>query len=85
MSQFLIIFHCITLKVSIRACEECRVLQWHRDKLKLILLSDAFLSAVFEHILGIDVVRKLTQVHQYLKNGLNKFTSLHLIIFLKNR
>lgn len=34
---------------------------WHRDKLKLILLSDPFLQAVFDHILGRDVVRKLTQ------------------------
>jgi hypothetical protein len=48
--------------VSIRASEESRVLLWHRDKLKLILLSDAFLQAVFDHILGRDVVRKLTQV-----------------------
>lgn len=49
-------------QVSIRACEESRVLLWHRDKLKLILLSDPFLQAVFDHILGRDVVRKLTQV-----------------------
>ena len=48
--------------MSIRASEESRVLLWHRDKLKLILLSDAFLQAVFDHILGRDVVRKLTQV-----------------------
>ena len=51
----------MTWQVSIRACEECRVMLWHRDKLKLILLSDPFLQAVFDHILGRDVVRKLTQ------------------------
>ena len=50
------------LKVSIRACEESRVLLWHRDKLKLILLTDPFLQAVFDHILGRDVVHKLVQV-----------------------
>lgn len=52
----------MTIKASVRACEESRVLLWHRDKLKLILLSDPFLQAVFDHVLGRDVVRKLTQV-----------------------
>lgn len=51
-------------QVSIRACEESRVLLWHRDKLKLILLTDPFLQAVFDHILGRDVVRKLTQMKE---------------------
>ena len=36
---------------------------WHRDKLKLILLTDPFLQAVFDHILGRDVVHKLVQVN----------------------
>jgi len=49
-------------QVSIRACEESRVLLWHRDKLKLILLTDPFLQAVFDHILGRDVVHKLVQM-----------------------
>lgn len=44
------------------AMEESRVLVWHRDKLKLSIMSDAFLQAVFDHILGRDVVHKLMQV-----------------------
>ncbi|KAI8421464.1 hypothetical protein MSG28_009520 [Choristoneura fumiferana] len=43
------------------AMEESRVLVWHRDKLKLSIMSDAFLQAVFDHILGRDVVHKLMQ------------------------
>lgn len=44
------------------AMEESRVLVWHRDKLKLSIMSDGFLQAVFDHILGRDVVHKLMQV-----------------------
>lgn len=64
--------------MSIRACEECRVLTWHRDKLKLILLSEPFLAAVFDHILGRDVVRKLTQASRDRVNGvpLNEFITV---------
>lgn len=49
--------------------EESRVLVWHRDKLKLSIMSDAFLQAVFDHILGRDVVHKLMQVISYLFFG----------------
>jgi hypothetical protein len=42
--------------------EESRVLIWHRDKLKLTIITDQFLQAVFDHILGRDVVKKLMQV-----------------------
>jgi hypothetical protein len=42
--------------------EEARVLLWHRDKLKLSIITDQFLQAVFDHILGRDVVKKLMQV-----------------------
>lgn len=42
--------------------EESRILLWHRDKLKLSIISDQFLQAVFDHILGRDVVKKLMQV-----------------------
>ena len=52
----------IMFQVSIMAMEESRVLVWHRDKLKLSIISDAFLQAVFDHILGRDVVHKLMQV-----------------------
>lgn len=52
----------VSLQVSIMAMEESRVLVWHRDKLKLSIMSDGFLQAVFDHILGRDVVHKLMQV-----------------------
>ncbi|XP_052754848.1 blood vessel epicardial substance-like isoform X1 [Galleria mellonella] len=51
-------------QVSIMAMEESRVLVWHRDKLKLSIMSDGFLQAVFDHILGRDVVHKLMQVSE---------------------
>lgn len=46
------------------AMEESRVLIWHRDKLRLSIINDAFLRTVFDHILGKDVVKKLMQVTQ---------------------
>ena len=52
----------IFFQVSITAMEESRVLIWHRDKLKLSIITDQFLQAVFDHILGRDVVKKLMQV-----------------------
>nr|XP_053604511.1 blood vessel epicardial substance-like isoform X2 [Plodia interpunctella] len=51
-------------QVSIMAMEESRVLVWHRDKLKLSIMSDAFLQTAFDHILGRDVVHKLLQVSE---------------------
>lgn len=51
-------------QVSIMAMEESRVLIWHRDKLKLSIMAEPFLQAVFDHILGRDVVKKLMQVTQ---------------------
>ncbi|KAG7298849.1 hypothetical protein JYU34_017303 [Plutella xylostella] len=51
-------------QVSIMAMEESRVLVWHRDKLKLSIMSDAFLQSVFDHVLGRDVVHKLMQVSE---------------------
>ena len=47
--------------------EESRVLLWHRDKLKLTIIADSFLQAVFDHILGRDVVKKLMQVGYLMK------------------
>lgn len=44
------------------AMEDSRILLWHRDKLKLTIITDSFLQAVFDHILGRDVVKKLMQV-----------------------
>jgi len=54
-------------QVSVTAMEESRVLLWHRDKLKLTIIADSFLQAVFDHILGRDVVKKLMQVGYLMK------------------
>ncbi|XP_026479078.1 uncharacterized protein LOC113385440 isoform X2 [Ctenocephalides felis] len=51
-------------QVSIMSMEESRVLIWHRDKLRLTIITDQFLQAVFDHILGRDVVKKLMQVSE---------------------
>ncbi|XP_068139635.1 blood vessel epicardial substance isoform X1 [Drosophila tropicalis] len=51
-------------QVSIMAMEDSRVLIWHRDKLKLSIMTEPFLQTVFDHILGRDVVKKLMQVTQ---------------------
>ncbi|XP_034939103.1 popeye domain-containing protein 3-like isoform X3 [Chelonus insularis] len=56
-------------QVSITAMEESRILLWHRDKLKLSIMSDQFLQAVFDHILGRDVVKKLMQVSETMAAG----------------
>uniref|UniRef100_A0A0P4WKQ3 POPDC1-3 domain-containing protein n=1 Tax=Scylla olivacea TaxID=85551 RepID=A0A0P4WKQ3_SCYOL len=53
-------------QVSATAIEDSRVLIWHRDKLKLTIMGDQFLQAVFDHILGRDVVKKLMQVNESL-------------------
>lgn len=49
-------------QVTIVSLEEARVLIWHRDKLKLSIINNHFMQAVFDHILGRDVVKKLIQV-----------------------
>ncbi|CRK90681.1 CLUMA_CG004380, isoform C [Clunio marinus] len=51
-------------QVSITAIDESKLLIWHRDKLKLSIITDEFLQVVFDHILGRDVVKKLMQVSQ---------------------
>lgn len=48
------------------AMEDSRVLIWHRDKLKLSIMTEPFLQTVFDHILGKDVVKKLMQVTQVI-------------------
>lgn len=61
----------LVLQVSVTAIEESRVLLWHRDKLKLSIITDQFLQAVFDHVLGRDVVKKLLQViAHYISNSL---------------
>ncbi|XP_068239427.1 popeye domain-containing 2-like isoform X5 [Palaemon carinicauda] len=54
-------------QVSATAIEDSRVLIWHRDKLKLTIMGDQFLQAVFDHILGRDVVKKLMQLMTLLR------------------
>ena len=49
-------------QVTVTALEECSILVWHRDKIKLEIMEDAHLHAVLDHIVGRDVVRKLMQV-----------------------
>lgn len=51
-------------QVTIVSLEEARVLIWHRDKLKLSIINNHFMQAVFDHILGRDVVKKLIQVSE---------------------
>jgi len=49
-------------QVTITAMEDSKLLIWHRDKLRLTIMSDEFLRTMFDHIIGRDVVRKLIQV-----------------------
>lgn len=53
-------------QVTIVSLEEARVLIWHRDKLKLSIINNHFMQAVFDHILGRDVVKKLIQVNTFV-------------------
>lgn len=48
-------------QVTVTALEDSSVLVWHRDKLKFQMMEDPFLKAVFDHVLGKDVVNKLIQ------------------------
>ncbi|VVC33089.1 Hypothetical protein CINCED_3A015398 [Cinara cedri] len=56
-------------QVSVTAVEDSRVLLWHRDKLRLSIITDQFLYTIFDHILGRDVVKKLMQVSETMSNG----------------
>ncbi|MCP6508442.1 popeye domain-containing protein, partial [Klebsiella pneumoniae] len=56
-------------QVSVTAVEDSRVLLWHRDKLRLSIITDEFLYTIFDHILGRDVVKKLMQVSETMSNG----------------
>lgn len=56
-------------QVTVIAMEDCRLLVWHRDKLKLTICGDQFLQAVFDNILGKDVVKKLMLVTEASCNG----------------
>lgn len=73
----------LLLKVSVTAMEDSRVLLWHRDKLKLSIITDQFLQAVFDHILGRDVVKKLMQVSRHFVKSNKKvkrvFINFHYV------
>jgi hypothetical protein len=49
-------------QVSVTALEDCSILVWHRDKIKFDIMADPHMQAVFDHVIGRDVVRKLMQV-----------------------
>ena len=49
-------------QVTVTALEECSIIVWHRDKIKLEIMEDKHLQAVMDHVVGRDVVRKLMQV-----------------------
>ena len=48
--------------MSVTALEPGTLLTWHRDRVKFCLMEDAKLQAIFDHVVGRDVVRKLMQV-----------------------
>jgi len=48
-------------QVSVMAVEESLVVVWHRDKLKFFLGNHPDIEAIFDHVLGRDVVRKLIE------------------------
>ncbi|XP_074602723.1 popeye domain cAMP effector bves isoform X2 [Brevipalpus obovatus] len=75
-----------TYSVSVVALEECRLLVWHRDKLKLTISGDSYLKSLMDCILGRDLVKKLLFVTDTISNNaaidqqLNENTKLILPI-----
>lgn len=58
-------------QVTMTAMDRCRVVVWNRDKLKLTISGDTFLQAVFDNVVGKDVVRKLLFVTESTQNNPN--------------
>jgi PREDICTED: similar to bves CG32513-PA, isoform A, partial len=58
-----------TYKVTVVALEECRLIVWHRDKLKLTISSDHYMQRVLDNVLGKDVVKKLLFVTDTIGNS----------------
>lgn len=56
-------FDLIIFQVSVIAMEYSKVLFWDRSDLIRTIITDSFFNAIFDHILGRDVVNKLTQVY----------------------
>ena len=50
-------------QVSITALETSTIISWHRDMVKFCLMEEPRLEAIFDHVVGRDVVRKLMQVN----------------------
>lgn len=76
-------------QVTTTALEKCRVVVWNRDKLKLTISGDAFLKAVFDNVVGKDVVKKLLFVMESSSNGVvhdpdSVSESTKLLIQMKN-
>lgn len=58
-------------QVTIVALEECRLIVWHRDKLKLIISGDFYLKSLMDCMLGRDVVKKLLFATDTISNNLS--------------
>lgn len=56
-------------QVTIVALEECRLIVWHRDKLKLIISDDIYLKTLMDSVLGRDLVKKLLFVTDTISNN----------------
>ncbi|RWS31268.1 popeye domain-containing protein 3-like protein, partial [Leptotrombidium deliense] len=67
-----------TYQVTIMALEECRVIIWHRDKLKLSIADEPYLQAVMDNILGKDVVKKLLFVTGTVGNNMTSNCGLNV-------
>ena len=52
-----------SFQVTVTALVDSTIITWHRDKIKFCLMGDARLQAIFDHVVGRDVVRKLMQVN----------------------
>ena len=48
--------------MTVTALETSKIVMWHRDRVKFCLMEDQELQAIFDHVVGRDVVRKLMQV-----------------------
>ena len=49
--------------MTVTALERSTIISWHRDMIKFCLMEDTRLQAIFDHVVGRDVVRKLMQVN----------------------
>ena len=56
-------------QVTVTALESSKILVWHRDLVKFCLMEEPSLQAIFDHVVGRDVVRKLMQVNNCLRTS----------------